>query len=299
MDRFREMEIFTAVADANSFARAAERLHVSPPAVTRAVTALEGRLGARLFNRTTRRLSLTEVGMQFLENTRRLLTELECAEKEVVGEMAAPQGSLALTASVTFGRTALAPVIGDFLKAFPAITLSVTLLDRVVDLVEEGLDIGIRIGELPDSSLIARRVGEVRRILVAQPDYLARSEQLTTPQDLKRHAIIAFTGLMANREWRYAQAGQTKYVKLSPRLEVNDAATAIAGALAGEGITVALSYMVAEDIKAGRLVPVLEAYAPPPVPVQIIYPQSRLVAPKVRAFVDFASPRLKAVLEDL
>jgi DNA-binding transcriptional LysR family regulator len=134
---------------------------------------------------------------------------------------------------------------------------------------------------------------------VAQPDYLARSEQLATPQDLKGHAIIAFTGLMANREWRYSQAGQTKYVKLSPRLEVNDAATAIAGTLAGEGITVALSYMVAEDIKAGRLVPVLETFAPPPVPVQIIYPQSRLVAPKVRAFVDFASPRLKAALEGL
>ncbi len=194
MDRFREMEIFTAVADANSFVRAAERLHVSPPAVTRAITALEDRLGVRLFNRTTRRLSLTEVGMQFLENASRLLTELECAEKEAIGETAAPQGSLALTASVTFGRTALAPVISDFLKAFPAITLSVMLLDRVVDMVEEGLDVGVRIGALPDSSLVARRVGEVRRILVAQPGYLARSAKLATPQDLKHHAFIALPG---------------------------------------------------------------------------------------------------------
>lgn len=299
MDRFREMEVFAAVADAGSLVGAARRLRVSPPVVTRMIAALEDRLGVPLLTRTTRRLGLTEAGSRYLAHSRRLLAEIDVAERDVTGDPATPQGHLAVTASVTFGRSALVPVVGSFLRQFPSVTLSLTLVDRIVDLVEEGLDVGVRIGDLADSSLIARKVGEVRRILVAHPDHIARAPALAGPQDLKRHRIIAFTGLMANREWHYRDDCRARYVRVVPWFEVNDAAAAIAAAAAGEGIAVALSYMVAEELGKGRLVQVLPEFAPDPVPVQIVYPQSRLVAPKVRAFVDFAAPRLKATLEGL
>lgn len=299
MDRLHEMEVFLAVADVGSFAGAGARQRISPPAVTRAVASLEDRLGARLFNRTTRSLSLTEAGARFLESTRRLLSEIETAEKDAVGETAIPQGHLTVTASVTFGRTVLSPIVGGFLDSHPRVTVAAMLFDRVVNLVEEGIDVGVRIGDLPDSSLIARRVGEVRRILVASPGYLARSGMPSVPGDLKLHSIIAFTGLMANREWRYVDGKAAKKIALSPRMEVNDAGAAIAAAQAGDGITIALSYMVVDAVRDGRLVPVLGEFTPEPVPVHLVYPHSRLVAPKVRAFVDFAAPRLADILGDL
>ena len=296
MDRLHEMEVFAAVADAGSFAQAGVRLGISPPAVTRAVSSLEERLGARLFNRTTRSLSLTEAGARFLESAKRLLAEIDAAERETVGESAMPTGHLAVTAPVTFGRWALAPVVSAFLGLNPRVTVSLMLIDRVVNLVEEGIDVAVRIGQLPDSNLVARRVGEVQRILVASPDYLTRRGDPASPSDLKLHSIIAFTGLKPSREWRFVDGTTRAHVALQPRLEINDAIAAISAAEAGEGITIGLSYMVAEKIAEGRLMPVLGRYSPPPVPVQLVYPQSRLVAPKVRAFVDFAGPRLKDVL---
>lgn len=299
MDRLHEMEVFVAVADAGSFAKAAARLRISPPAVTRAVQGLEDRLGARLFNRTTRSLSLTEAGRRFLERARRLLVEIDAAEKEAVGETSLPQGHLTVTASVTFGRTALAPVVTSFLAAYPRVNVSVLLLDRIVSLVEEGIDLAVRIGELPDSTLVARRVGMVRQVLVASPAYLARRGTPAVPAELKLHTVIAFTGLMPSREWRHVNNGTVHTVSLVPRLEINDAAVALTAAEAGEGITVALSYMVAEAVAAGRLALVLEPFTLPPVPVQLVYPQSRLVAPKVRAFADFAASRLRETLTAL
>jgi DNA-binding transcriptional LysR family regulator len=299
MDRLQEMEVFVAVADAGSFAAAAARLRISPPAVTRAVASLEERLGARLLNRTTRSLGLTEVGARFLESARRLLAEVEAAEKDAVGETAVPHGHLAITASVTFGRSALAPVVSAFLDAHPRVTASVMLLDRVVNVVEEGFDVAVRIAALPDSSLMARRVGEIRRVLVASPGYLARRGVPQAPADLKLHAIIAFTALMPNREWRYTDARGANSVTLAPRLEINDAVAAIAACEAGEGITIALSYMVAEQVRSGRLVTLLDAFTPPPVPVHLVHAQARLVAPKIRAFVDFAAPLLRETLDRL
>jgi DNA-binding transcriptional LysR family regulator len=290
------MEVFVAVADAGSVAKAGTRLRISPPAVTRAVSALEQRLGARLLNRTTRSLSLTEAGRRFLESSRRLLGEIDAAEREAVGESAVPSGHLTVTASVTFGRSALAPVMSAFLRHHPRVTASLMLIDRVVNLVEEGIDIAVRIGQLPDSNLVARRVGEVQRILVASPDYLTKHGDPASPADLKLHSIIAFSALMPNREWRFVEGTTSAHVALQPRFEINDATAAISAAEAGDGITIALSYMVAEKIADGRLMTVLGRYTPPPVPVQLVYPQSRLVAPKVRAFVDFAGPHLKDVL---
>jgi DNA-binding transcriptional LysR family regulator len=293
------MAVFVAAVDTGNFAKAAGRLRISPPAVTRAVAALEGRLGARLFNRTTRRLMLTEVGARFLESSRRLLAEFDEAEKAAVGEAAAPQGHLGIAASVTFGREVLAPVVAAFLAGYPRLSASVFLHDRVVNLIEEGLDVAVRIGDLPDSTLMSRRLGTVRRLLVASPAYLARRGLLKTPLDLVAHDVIAFTALMPGREWRYDEGGVDRRVAVRPRLEINDAASAIAAAEAGEGITVALSYMVAQKIRDGRLAIVLPRHLPAPVPVQLIYPQSRLVAPKVRAFLDFADPKLRSALLDL
>ena len=299
MDRLHELEVFVAVADAGSFAKAGNRLRLSPPAVTRAISALEDRLGARVFNRTTRSLTITEVGLRFLESAKRVLNDLDTAEKEAIGETAVPHGHLTVTASVTFGRSALAPVVGDFLNQHPRISVSVLLLDRITNLVEEGIDLAVRIGPLPDSSLIAKRIGTVRRVLVASPAYLAQRGKPQTPADLRLHSMIAFTGLMPNREWRFLDGRSGNSVSFMPRLEINDAVSSIAAAETGDGITIALSYMVAEKINEGRLVTVLDEFTPPAVPVSLVYPQSRLISPKVRAFVDFATPRLRATLDSL
>jgi len=298
LDRLRELEVFVAVAEANGLARAGARLRISPPAVTRAVASLEKRLGARLFNRTTRSLSLTEAGARFLASTRRLLAELADAERDALGESAEPAGQLTVTASVSFGRMTLAPIVRSFLRQQPRVTASLLLLDRVVNLVEEGVDVALRIAQLPDSSLVARRVGEVRRVLVASPRYLAKQGRPVAPAELERHQLIAFTGLMPTREWRFGTGRSAVHVTVAPRLEINDASAAIAAAEAGEGISIALSYMVARAVASGRLVTLLDGFMPVAVPVQLVYPHARLVAPKLRAFLDFAAPRLSTALSE-
>lgn len=299
MDRFHELEVFVAVADAGSFAKAGARLRLSPPAVTRAISALEDRLGARVFNRTTRSLTITDVGIRFLESARRILMDMDTAEKEAAGETAMPQGHLTITASVTFGRSTLAPVVCGFLGQHPRVTASVVLLDRVVNLVEEGIDVAVRIGPLPDSNLIAKRIGAVHRVLVASPDYLGRRGTPTSPTELKLHSMIAFTGLMPNREWRFRSDRRPNSVVLNPTFEINDAVAAIDAAENGHGITIALSYMVHEKISEGKLVTILDEFTPPPRPAHLVYPQARLVAPKIRAFVDYAAPRLRDALDRL
>jgi DNA-binding transcriptional LysR family regulator len=297
LDRLHEIEVFIAVSEAGSFAKAGLRLRLSPPAVTRAISALEDRLGARVFTRTTRSLAITDVGQRFLENARRVIGDLDAAERDAVGETTIPRGHLTVTASVTFGRSTLAPVVCAFLAQYPLINISVLLLDRVTNLIDEGIDLAVRMGALPDSSMVAKRVGSVRRILVASPDYLARRGAPSVPADLRLHSMIAFTGLMPNREWRFLDGRSGKAVSFVPRLEINDAATAITAAEAGEGITIALSYMVAEKIREGKLVPVLDEWTPAAVPVHLVYPQGRLIAPKLRVFVDFAAPRLREALD--
>lgn len=299
MDRFQELKVFVAVAETGGFAKAAERLGSSPPAVTRIIAGLEQRLGTEFFARTTRRVHLTEAGKLFLERARSLLSDLESAESEITGEARMPTGRLTITASVTFGRSMLPPVVMGFLNAHSRVTAKVLLLDRVVNLVEEGIDVAVRIGELPDSTLVSRQVGEVRRILVASPGYLAQRGTPKTAADLKLHAMIAFTGLMPNNEWTYVGEKGASRVALQPRFEINDATAAIAAAEAGSGVTIALSYMVAKPLREGRLVPVLMNLCPPAVPVQLVYPESRLVAPKVRAFIDYAAPRLRAALQEV
>jgi DNA-binding transcriptional LysR family regulator len=296
MDRFHELRVFIAVAEAGGFAKAANALHSSPPAVTRAIAALEERLGVRLFNRTTRTVHLTEPGTRFLENARRVLGDLETAEQDVRGEARLASGQLSITASVSFGRALLQSIVAEFADAYPLVSVSMLLFDRVVDLIDEGFDIAVRIAHLPDSSLVSTQIGEVRRMLVASPDYLAKRGALREPRDLTTHAIIGHTTLLPSREWRYIDGGRPARLALPSRIETNDAHMNIALAEQGKGITVVLSYMVGDALRSGRLVPVLRSYAPPPVPVHLIYAQRRIIAPKVRAFLDFAAPRLRSAL---
>lgn len=299
MDRFNELKVFVSVAENGGFAKAAARLRSSPPAVTRTVAALEQRVGVQLFNRTTRMVSMTEAGRRFLEHARRILTDLDVAESELAGESTMPSGHLTIASPVTMGRMMLPSIVTDFLHAHPHVTAKVLLFDRITNLIEEGIDVGLRVGQLPDSSLIARQVGEVRRILVASPAYLSKHGRPKDPTDLKRHSMIAFTGLLPSREWVFGEAKTARRITLKPRFEINDAAAAIAAAEGGGGITIALSYMVARQIGERRLQQVLGSFAPSAVPVQLVYPESRLVAPKVRAFVDYAAPKLRSALRGL
>ncbi len=295
MDRLQAMEVLVAVADAGSFAAAGRRLGLSPPAVTRAVAALERRLGVRLLNRTTRSLAATEAGLRFLDSARRLLAELAEAERSAAGATGTPTGHLRVTAPLAFGRAHVAPVLASFLDRQPEVTASLILLDRVANLVEEGFDVAVRIAALPDSALVARRVGEVRRLLVASPAYLARRGAPAHPGELKAHAAVALAGPGpgSGREWRFVAAGRAGTAALSARLEVNDTLAALMAAERGEGLTVALSYLAAPLLADGRLVALLEGFTPPAVPVHLVHPHARLVAAKVRAFVDHAAPRLK------
>jgi DNA-binding transcriptional LysR family regulator len=263
------------------------------------VAGLEERLGTRLLNRTTRSLSLTEAGSLFLDRAKRILADLDAAESLATGDKAAPAGHLTLTAPLTFGRMHVTPALLEFLRAEPKVTASLTLLDRIVSLTEEGIDAAIRIGSLPDSSLVARPIGEVQRILVASPAYLAKRGAPATPLELRQHDILAFPGANPAREWRFRDGKRAKAVAIAPRLEVNDAAAAIAGAVLGEGITMAFTYMVAPLLAEGKLKLVLDGRALPPVPVQIVYQESRLMPAKLRAFIDFAAPRLGHALAEV
>ncbi|MEY8120302.1 LysR family transcriptional regulator [Falsihalocynthiibacter sp. BN13B15] len=292
MDRVLQMEVFAAINDSGSFVQAADRLRMSPPAITRTMNALEERLGVQLLTRSTRQLTLTDAGTRFLIATRQLLSEIEAAEKMAVGEAGVAQGHLTVSASMTFSRMIAAPVVRAFLASHPRLSVSLIAVDRVTNLVEEGIDVAIRIGDLPDSSLMAKRLGMVRRCFVASPEYLNRRGTPSDPSDLKLHSIIGFTGIMSSHDWHYKHGKTRGHVHLSPRLEVNDAATGLAAAEAGEGIIMALSYMVAEQLRSGQLVPLLIEFMPPAEPIHLVYPQSKIVAPKVRAFLDFATDQL-------
>lgn len=288
----RGLEIFVLVAEQGSLIGAARRLGISPPSVTRAIAALESEIGVQLFTRTTRQVKLTPPGERFSTEVRAILTALTAAADEVAGAGTTTRGNLSITASVTFGRMHVAELLLEYLQAHEGTSASLLLLDRIVHLVDEGIDVAVRIGELPDSSLVARKVGSVRRLLVASPDYLARRGTPKRPREMLEHHVIAFTGLMPGRKWRYREGGKTRELALDPILEVNDASVALQAAERGQGITIALSYMVGEALAERRLVTVLNAFSLPPVPVQLVIPQSPLVTAKVRNFLDFAARRL-------
>lgn len=284
MDRLDELAIFVAVIDGGSLVAAARKLRRSPPQVTRALNDLEDRAGVRLVERTTRRLSPTEDGLALAEKARALLADYDHMLSGL--SEAPPRGLLRVTAPVQFGRRHVAPVVSGFLDAFPEMQVELILHDRNLDLLEEGLDVAIRIGTLSDSTLLVRRVGTVGRLVVASPSYLERRGVPRKPADLARHDTIFNSLRPGPSEWRFA--GRTA-VRLSPRLLVNDVESQLVAARAGRGVARVLSYQVAEELAAGTLVSLLEGFAPAPLPVQLVARSGPHMQPRVRAFLDHAA----------
>ena len=292
MDRWQGMRVFVRVAESGGFAGAARALNMSPPAVTRAVAALEARIGARLLTRTTRRVALTEAGARYLEDCRRILAEIEEAEAIAAGAMATPTGTLTVTAPVQFGRLYVLPVIDEYLDRHPAVAARALFRDRVIDLVEEGADVALRIGDLPDSGLSATRVGSVRSVVCAAPAYLERHGTPREPGDLSHHAIIGRSDRATVAEWAFGP-DRRRAVAVRPRLVCNTIDGALAAALDGRGIVRLLSYQVAPALAEGRLVRLFEAHEGPPMPVHVVSPEGRRAPAKVRAFVELAVERLR------
>jgi len=289
MDRFTAMRAFVTVADTRGFAPAAQRLGLSPSAVTRLVAALEARLGIRLLARTTRSVMLTDAGARYLERARRILGELEDAEESALAERARPRGRLVVSAPAMFGRLHVSPLMCHYLSMNPEVVGELTLSDRMVNLVEDGVDLAVRIGHLADSSLIARRAGETRRVLVASPAYLERRGVPAHPRELRAHQTIRFSPLASTADWVFREDGGDVRVSIDSHYVTNSADAAIWHAEHDGGFSLALSYQVADAVRTGRLSIALERFEPPPLPIHFVYPSSRLLSAKVRAFVDLAA----------
>ena len=286
MDRLDAMQAFVAVADLEGFAPAARKLGLSPSGVTRLIAALENRLGARLLQRTTRKVALTDVGTRYLERVRRILADVEEAESSAEGERTRPSGRLVVSAPIGFGRLHVSPMMSQYLARYPEVTAELRLTDRTVNLVEDGVDLAVRIGHLPDSTLVARHVGEMRRIVVASNSYLAQRGEPDTPEAIASHDTIQFGAATAAPEWRFVEDGREVRVMCTPRFTTNSADAAIQYAGQGGGLTRVLAYQAADAIKAGRLRIVLEKFEQPALPIHAVYPTSRLLSAKVRAFID-------------
>lgn len=294
MDRLHLMAVFVAVAEEEGFAAAARRLRMSPPAVTRAVAFLETRLGVQLLTRTTRMVRTTDAGARYLDDARRILVEADEADEAAAGINATPRGHLAVTAPTLFGKLYVMPIITAYQRSFDETTVSALFVDRVVNLHDEGLDVGIRIGELPDSSLRAIRVGQVRRVVCAAPSYLKQHGTPKAPADLARHQIIAATAISGGAEWTFTRGKKRHAVKLSPRILVNTNDGALEAARDGFGLTRLISYQVANELAEGKLKTVLSAYEEAALPIHVIHREGRHRSAKVRSFVDIAVDRLRA-----
>ena len=294
MDRFLSMQVFVSVSELGGFSAAARALSMSPPAVTRAVSSLEERLGTRLFVRTTRSVRLTQSGERFLLDARRILAEVTEAEDAAIGSHAAPRGEIRITAPVLLGRMFVAPILGDFLGQYPLLSAETLFVDRVVNLMDEGHDVAIRIGALPDSTLSAVRCGSVCRTLFAAPSYLAAHGVPQRPEDLVDHQLIHSLAMGNAGQWQFAENGAPLNVRVTPRLRMNTNDAVIELALRGWGISRLLSYQVAHALADGRLVSVLEDFEMETLPIHVVHQEGRMVSAKVRAFVDFMVDRLRA-----
>jgi DNA-binding transcriptional LysR family regulator len=283
------MQAFVAVADLQGFAPAARKLGLSPSGVTRLIAALEQRLGARLLQRTTRSVTLTDIGTRYLERARRILADVEEAEGSAQDERTRPSGRLVVSAPVGFGRLHVSPVMSAYLKRYPEVSAELRLADRMVNLVEDGIDLAVRIGHLADSSLVARHVGEMRRIVVASPGYLQQRGEPDTPEAIASHETIQFGAMTASPDWRFVEDGREIRVACTPRFTTNSADAAIQYAEQGGGLTRVLAYQAADAIKGGRLRVVLAQFEQPPLPIHIVYPTSRLLSAKVRTFIDLVT----------
>ncbi|BAI75397.1 transcriptional regulator (plasmid) [Azospirillum sp. B510] len=290
MDRWQAMRIFAKVAETGSFAETARLMHLSAPAVTRAVASLEDVIGARLFVRTTRSVKLTEAGIRYFEDCRRILADIAEAEAAAGGSYANPAGTLAITASALFGQMHVLPIVTEFLDIHPAMRARTLFIDRPVNIVEEGVDVAVRIGHLPDSGFTAVKVGTVRRVICGSPAYFERHGAPLTPADLRNHRIAASTSAWASPEWRFA-GDQRVTIDLVLQCNTNEAA--IATAREGWGLTRVLHYQIGPALLDGSLRIVLSEHEEPPLPIHVLYPEGRHAPAKVRAFVDLAVARLR------
>ncbi len=293
MDKLRAMTGFVRIVEKGSLSAAAADLGVSPPSMVRTLAALERELGATLLNRTTRRLHLTDEGSQYLERCRAILGQVQEAEAALHSRRAAPRGKLAVTASVVFGRRYIAPLLNEFVQRHPEVTAELLCIDRVANLVEEGLDAAVRIGHLADSSLVAIPLGRVRRVVCASPAYLRRHGTPRRPEDVRTHRCIRFTGLAPRGEWHFRVNSRRVGIPIAGVLTCNQADAAIDACASGLGLGSFLSYMVAPLRQARRLKYVLEDFEPEPLPVQFLYPHSRILSPTVRAFADLCAKKLR------
>ncbi|MGF6754173.1 LysR family transcriptional regulator [Paraburkholderia sp. GAS42] len=301
MDRIDAMKVFVATLDEGSLAAAGRRLGRSPAAVSRAIAFLEAHVGMALLHRTTRTIRLSEAGERYAASCRRILTDLEEADLLIAGERSAPRGTLTLTAPVAAGQDFLRPLLDEFVDKYPDVTARLHLLDRPANLIDEGIDVALRIAHLADSTLVALPLGEVRRVVVASPRYLAGHSPIDEPADLANHQIISMTHFGVD-SWSFPSSNNSavpQTVQFTPRLIVNSVAGAVASAVEGHGVTRLFSYHVADQVRDGSLRIVLTGHEHAPLPVHLLTPHGRLTVPKVRSFVDFAVPRLRALFSEL
>ncbi|MER9330411.1 LysR family transcriptional regulator [Mesorhizobium sp. M0488] len=299
MDRLDAMSLFVAAVEAGSLSAAARNVGIPLATVSRKVSDLERHLNTRLLNRSTRRLTPTNAGQAYLAACRRILDDVGEAERAAAGEYSAPTGELAITAPIVFGRLHVLPVVTGFLAAYPDVDIRLTLADRIIQLAEDHIDVAIRIGQLPDSSLVALGVGSIRRVVCASPAYLAEHGMPTTPADLETHSCITFEGLASSVSWSFAHGKTEVPIQVRSRLQVNTAEAAIDAAIAGVGLTKVLSYQVDAALRSGTLRILLREYEPEPWPVSLVHAGHGLLPLKLRAFLDFAAPRLKERLARL
>ena len=294
MDRLHLITVFVAVADASGFAGASRKLNISPPAVTRAINELESHLGVRLLTRTTRVVRLTEDGARYADDCRRILAELAEADDAVSGRHGSPHGRLALTAPALFGSKFVTPIVTEYLTRYPKVTAACWFLDRVVNMMDEGVDVAVRIGELPDSSMQAISVGRVRRVICAAPSYLQKHGVPQTPEALSAHCVVSASPVTPTPEWRLMDHGEPRVVKLQARMITTTNDAAVAAAVSGFGLTRLLSYQVADQLRDGLLETVLTEFEPTPLPVHLVHREGRHASQKARAFLDLALERLRA-----
>jgi DNA-binding transcriptional LysR family regulator len=299
MDRFEAMRMLVAAVDGGSLSEASRALNTPLPTVSRRVSDLEAHLGAQLLVRTSRKLILTEAGEAFVAVARRLLDDLGDAERAAGGEYRAPRGELLVTAPIMFGKTHVAPIVHEFLAAYPEVSVRLVLADHVIDLIESHVDVAIRIGQLPDSDLVGRRVGQVHWVICASPDYLARRGEPASPSELGDHDCIAFEGLQPRRGWTFGPPASARSAPIRPRFSVNTADAVIDAASAGVGVARVMSYQAAAAIRSEKLVSILQTHAPPAIPVQLVHRGQRSQPLKQRAFLDFVAPRLKIALDEV
>lgn len=291
MDQLHLMQVFESVAQSKGFAAAARKLNMSPPAVTRAVAALENQLGVKLLYRTTRFVRTTDAGERYLTDISRILKDIEQANTAVLGVNSAPTGKLNITAPVLFGQQYVLPVVSDYLSTYPNTEVNVALLDRTVNLLEEGFDVGLRIGDLPDSTMKARKIGEVSLLLVASEQYLQRRGIPMTPAELKSHDVITSTSNDFSLDWQFVENKKRTHIRMTPRLSVNTNQGAIEAAKSHFGIARVVSYQVAEEISQGRLTPLLPDNQLPPLPINLIHRETTQTQSKVRTFIDMMASR--------